>query len=157
MANLNLEKIGVISIENGSVKLILEHKYTPALSGLKGFSHIQVLWWFSSCDNPVDRSRTTENYPYKNGPDLLGTFATRSPCRPNPIALDCSQVVFIDHEKGIIGLTWLDAFDGSPLLDIKPYTPAIDRVETPEVPHWCSHWPRSYEESGNYDWTNAFS
>ncbi|ECW0371983.1 TPA: TrmO family methyltransferase domain-containing protein [Salmonella enterica subsp. enterica serovar Warragul] len=157
MSNLSLETIGAINIENGCVKLILEQKYIPALIGLEGFSHIQVLWWLSSSDNPADRSRMTEDRPYKNGPDILGTFATRSPCRPNPIALDCSQVIYIDHDKGIIGLTWLDAFNGSPILDIKPYIPAIDRVETPKVPHWCSHWPHSYEESESYDWENVFN
>lgn len=99
----------------------------------------------------------TKDKPYRNGPDVLGTFATRSPSRPNPVALDCSQVTYIDYDKGIIGLAWLDAFNGSPILDIKPYIPAIDRVETPKMPHWCSHWPYSYEESGRYDWTQVNS
>ncbi|HHL2826698.1 TPA: TrmO family methyltransferase [Citrobacter murliniae] len=157
MANLRLDTIGVINIENGTVELVLEHKYIPALVGLDGFSHIQVLWWLSSCDNPMDRSKMTEHQPYKNGPDVLGTFATRSPYRPNPVALDCSQVTYIDHDKGVIGLAWLDAFNGSPILDIKPYIPGIDRVEIPNVPEWCRHWPHSYEESGDYDWENVFT
>lgn len=44
-----------------------------------------------------------------------------------------------------------------PVLDIKPYTPSLDRVETPNVPEWCSEWPKSTEESGNFDWESVFN
>ena len=64
----------------------------------------------------------------------MGTFATRSPERPNPIALTPAYVTYIDHENGIIGLAYIDANDGTPVVDIKPYTPSLDRVESPEVP-----------------------
>jgi tRNA (Thr-GGU) A37 N-methylase len=46
--------------------------------------------------------------------------------------------------------------DNSSIIDVKPYIPSIDRVENPIVPKWCSHWPLSYEESGNFDWENEF-
>ena len=46
--------------------------------------------------------------------------------------------------------------DDSIILDIKQYTPSIDRVENPNVPTWCRHWPLSYEESGNFDWEDEF-
>ena len=36
--------------------------------------------------------------------------------------------------------------------DKKPYTPSIDRIEKPETPKWCAHWPKSYEQSGSFDW-----
>ncbi len=96
-------------------------------------------------------------YTHKNSPEVLGTFATRSPMRPNPIALDCVQVTYIDHENAVIGLAYIEAFDGSPVLDIKPYTPSLDRVENPVVPEWCSHWPKSYEESGDFDWESEMT
>lgn len=46
--------------------------------------------------------------------------------------------------------------NGSSILDIKPYTPSVDRVEKPNVPKWCSHWPMSYEESGDFNWEDEF-
>jgi tRNA-Thr(GGU) m(6)t(6)A37 methyltransferase TsaA len=152
MNEMKLSAIGTISSIDSEVKIVLEKSYIPALKGLEDFSHIQVLWWFSACDNTEDRNQLTETKPYKNSPDILGTFATRSPRRPNPIALDCVQVTYIDDKNGEIGLTWLEAFDGTPVLDIKPYTPSIDRVASPTVPDWCAHWPTCYEESGEFDW-----
>jgi len=66
-------------------------------------------------------------------------------------------VLGIDYEKGRIQIPYIDANDGSPVLDIKPYTPSLDRVEDPGVPAWCRHWPRSLEQSGSFDWENEFN
>ena len=95
--------------------------------------------------------------PYKKAPEVMGVFATRSPIRPNPIALTTAQVINIDYEKGIIQVAAIDANDNSPVLDIKPYTPSLDRVEVPDVPKWCSHWPKSLEESEDYDWESELN
>ena len=51
---------------------------------------------------------------------------------------------------------YIDAFDCTEVIDIKPYVPSIDRIENPDVPDWCSHWPKSYEESGDFDWEEEF-
>lgn len=99
----------------------------------------------------------SEAKPYTHGPGRMGTFATRSPQRPNPIALSCAYATFIDAENGIIGLAYTDAADQSPVLDIKPYTPSLDRVEEPQVPEWCSHWPKNVEGSGDFDWDSEFN
>jgi len=157
MENFILHPIGKISTDNGDFKLILDERYIPALKGLEGFGHVQVLWWFDGCDTPEARDTLMEAKPYKNGPATLGTFATRSPERPNPIALSCAYVTYIDHENGVIGLGYIDANDGSPVLDIKPYTPSLDRVEHPIVPQWCAHWPRNCESSGDFDWGKEFN
>ena len=87
----------------------------------------------------------------------MGIFATRSPARPNPIALTAVEVIQIDYENGIIRIAYTDANDGTPVLDLKPYTPSIDRVESPDVPDWCAHWPKNVEESGDFDWENEFN
>lgn len=157
MAELKLNTIGIISCDKGDMSIVVDKAYVPALNGLEGFSHIQVLWWFSECDNDEDRRVLTVEKPYKSTADVLGTFATRSPQRPNPIALDCVRVTYIDRENAVIGLAWIEAFDGSPVLDIKPYTPSLDRVENPTVPEWCSHWPKCYEDSGNFDWESEMN
>lgn len=77
--------------------------------------------------------------------------------RPNGIALTSVYVTYIDHENGIIGLGYIDANDGSPVIDIKPYIPSIDRVENPKMPDWCKHWPKCVEESGDFDWESEFN
>ncbi|MDO7785878.1 SAM-dependent methyltransferase [Desulforamulus aquiferis] len=157
MVQINLKSIGKVCVDDQGMRLILDKEYIPALTNLEDFSYINVLWWFSKCDNLESRSKLTEKSPYKNSPGILGTFATRSPERPNPIALTTSYVTYIDSQNGIIGLAYIDADDGTPILDIKPYTPSLDRVENPSVPKWCLNWPRSVEESGDFDWTTVFS
>jgi tRNA (Thr-GGU) A37 N-methylase len=95
--------------------------------------------------------------PYKKSPAAMGIFATRSPVRPNLIALTAVQVISIDYEKGNIEVAYIDANDGTPVLDIKPYTPSLDRVEKPSVPKWCGHWPMSLEQSEDFDWENEMN
>lgn len=151
-----LSPIGKAIVNNGRFGIEIDQKYRMAIEGLEGFSHIQVIWWFSACDNDTSRNRFVLPKPYRTAPDTLGVFSTRTPERPNPIAVSTAYITSIDSENGIIILAWLDAFDGSPVLDIKPYTPSMDRVEVPEVPEWCRHWPRSIETSGDFDWEYEF-
>lgn len=157
MSSFSVRTIGSISVSENETFIRLDKEYIPALTGLDGFGYVQVLWWFDGCDNEGSRSKLRETSPYKNAPELLGTFATRSPERPNPIALTAAYVTYIDYENGIIGLSYIDALDGSPVLDIKPYTPSLDRVEEPVVPEWCREWPGSVEQSGDFDWSSVFN
>lgn len=135
----------------------LEPEYIPALQALDGFSHLNVIWWFSDFDNTLARATLQTPQPYKKAPGTVGIFATRSPIRPNPLALSVVQPISIDDEHGIIRVAYIDANDNSPVLDIKPYTPSLDRVESPTVPQWCSHWPDSIEKSAYFDWANEFN
>lgn len=157
MGKVTLNPIRKMVTNQDEIHIALNKSYLPALEGLEGFGHIQVLWWFSGCDNEVSRAKLSEKNPYTHGPAVLGTFATRSPERPNPLALSCAQVTYIDQENGVIGLAYIDADDDSPVLDIKPYSPSFDCVEGPSVPKWCKHWPNSCEESGDFDWENEFN
>jgi len=154
---LKLNEIGHVEAYGGEFKVILDDKYKEGLKGLEGFSHLQIVWWFNGCDNSEDRSILINDKPYTKGPDKMGTFATRSPERPNPIGISVSEVKKIDYEKGIIYLTYLDAYTGTPILDIKPYTPSVDKVEKVSVPDWCSHWPKSYDDSEDFDWEKEFN
>jgi len=149
--------IGYANCSNGKFKIELDSKYIEALKGLDGFSHLEIVWWFSGCDNKEDRNVLTVNKPYTKGPETIGTFATRSPERPNPIAISVCDVLKIDFEKGIIEISYFDALTGTPILDIKPYTPSCDKVNNVQTPSWCSHWPKSYEESGDFDWSKEFN
>ena len=157
MRNLQLTPIGKISVGANGTLIQLESKYIPALKALDGFSHLNIVWWFSDFDNDEMRNILETPQPYKKAPAVMGIFATRSPMRPNPVALTVVQVIRVDYDNGIIQVAYIDANDGSPVLDIKPYTPSLDRVEIPGVPEWCSHWPKSLEESGSFDWGNEFN
>ena len=152
-----VKPIGKICINHGKMYIELQSEYIPALQALDGFSHLNILWWFSDFDNEKARNILEVKKPYKNAPAIMGTFAIRSPLRPNPIALSTIKVINIDYDKGIINIPYIDANEGSPVLDIKPYTPSLDRVEKPEVPEWCKHWPVSLEQSANFDWRNEFN
>ena len=88
--------------------------------GLEGFSHINVLWWFDRLDSPAYRAVTTSERPYRDAPDRLGIFATRSPVRPNPLALTAVPVLAIDAGGGVVRIPFIDAEPGTPVLDIKP-------------------------------------
>lgn len=150
-----ITKIGTIRADDNGMRVELEPEYIPALEGLSGFSHVNLLWWFSGCDNADSRGSLTEISPYKAGPASLGTFATRSPARPNPVALSCAAITHM--EGGTIWLDYIDAENGSPVIDIKPYEPSMDRVEKPSVPPWRAHWPASREESAAFDWQAEFN
>lgn len=154
MQNFTVQSIGRINENEEGMFIELEQKYLPALQALDGFSHLNVIWWFSDYDDEELRTMLEAPQPYKKAPEIMGIFATRSPVRPNPIALTAVQVINIDYETGVIQIAYIDANHGSPVLDIKPYTPSLDRVETPGVPEWCCHWPKSLEESEDYEWEN---
>lgn len=157
MKPIHVNPIGTIRHNREGIILVLDERYIPALQGLDGFSYINVLWWCHEWDTEEARNILTAEAPYKKAPDNMGIFATRSERRPNPIALTAAPVISIDHKAGTIHLAYIDAIDGTPVLDIKPYTPSIDRVEEPVVPDWCSHWPKSAETSGDFDWAAEFN
>lgn len=156
MQHYQIHPIGVIHITEKGTEIQLKPEYIPALWALDGFSHLNIIWWCSESDTEEARSTLQVPKPYQKAPDIMGVFATRSPARPNPLALSTVEIIAIDKQKGRIQLAYIDAFDQSPVLDIKPYTPSLDRVESPTVPQWCSHWPQSLEQSEEFDWENEF-
>jgi len=145
----------VIAGEEGYF-LKIKSEYKSALNEMEGFSHLQIFWWCHHNDNPSGRSTLTCATPYKAAPENIGVFATRSPHRPNPIALTAVMVLAIDHEKGMIKVPYIDAENGTPIIDIKPYHPSCDRIRNVSVPDWCSSWPQWYEDSAMFDWGSVF-
>lgn len=155
--NYKLIPIGKFEVTSNDAFIEIFPEYRKAMEGLEEFSYLQIIWWFDKCDNDDSRIKLIEEKPYKNGPSVLGTFATRSPERPNPIAVSTVYVLSVDKENGIIQIPYTDAFPGTPILDIKPYMPSVDRVETVQMPKWCEHWPLNVETSGDFDWTSEFN
>jgi tRNA-Thr(GGU) m(6)t(6)A37 methyltransferase TsaA len=151
-----LSPIGTIRAGQDGFRLEIKKEYQPALKGLDGFSYVNVLWWCHLLDGPEYRRMIECEQPYKNSPAQMGVFATRSPVRPNPIALTAVAVLRIDHDRGVIHIPYIDAEDGTPILDLKPYHPCADRVRDVTVPEWCRHWPQWAEDSASFDWQAEF-
>lgn len=151
MSSHTLKPIGRIRADESGFALLIDEPFRPGLAELNGFGHVQVLWWAHHLDRPEFRSVTTLERPYRDGPERIGVFATRSPARPDPIGLTPAAVLSLDQESGVVGIGYIDADHDTPILDIKPYTPAIDRVRDLASPAWCADWPQWYEDSGTFD------
>ena len=128
--------IGVIRKKNDEKTWIeIDQEYTDALLGVDGFSHLVVCYWFHENDTPEKR-RVLQIHPRKDPQNpLTGIFGTHSPLRPNLIAISYCKKLSI--ENNVIFIDRIDAFDGSPVIDIKPYIP-IDALKTEDiiVPAW---------------------
>ena len=152
-----LRPIGQARVSQGTFTLHVEEAFRPALEGLEDFSHAIVVFWCHLVDSGGNREVVSCDRPYRIGPARLGTFATRSPVRPNPIGITPVALIRIDASEGIIHIPFLDAEDGTPILDIKPYHPSIDRIREFRLPSWCEHWPKWSEDSAAFDWAAEFS
>ena len=151
-----VESVGTVRIDEEGVALVIDKPYRLALAEVSGFSHVNVLWWCHLVDDPTYREMTIAERPYRNAPEQIGIFATRSPARPNPIAVSAVPVISVDEATGVIRVPWIDAEEGTPILDIKPYHPAVDRIRDVAVPVWCADWPQWYEDSAIFDWGSVF-
>jgi tRNA (adenine37-N6)-methyltransferase len=147
-----ISAIGKVEQTNQGFQLRVYEPYKQALNGLGEFSHVVVLWWSHMLDNNEGRQILESKKPYKSGPEKIGIFATRSPARPNPVAMTVVSILGVDQKEGTVLIPWIDAAPDTPIIDLKPYHPSGDRVRDVTVPKWCSHWPKWLEESGDFDW-----
>jgi tRNA (adenine37-N6)-methyltransferase len=130
----SIQSIGQVAKSSGKTTLKIFPEFRDGLLGLNGFSHVQVFYWFDRNDTPEKRA-TLRVHPRGNEANpLTGVFATRSPFRPNLIGLSVCKIRSVDDSS--ITVDDVDAFDGSPIIDLKPYIPAIDSVPGASVPNW---------------------
>ena len=101
--------------ENGTCRIVVDEGYAAALDGLEIGGRIQVLYWFGRSER--DRLKVVPRWSETG--EERGVFSTRSPVRPNPIALSTVEIFAIDGNT--LTVTAMDCLDGTPLLDIKPY------------------------------------
>jgi tRNA-Thr(GGU) m(6)t(6)A37 methyltransferase TsaA len=116
----------------------VDPRWAPALRGVETCTHLVVLYW-------MDRSRRdlVMQVPRHYGVGR-GTFALRSPARPNPIAMSVARLLGVDESR--LSVSGLDCLDGTPLLDIKPYFASTDSVADAVV-GW--HAKRGGEDAGS--------
>ncbi len=114
----SVSPVGWVRKAGGKTYIEIEPRYQAALLGVDELSSLWVLYWFDRNDSPEKRA-VLQVHPRGN-PDnpLRGVFATRSPLRPNLIAL--SQVKLIAVRGNIVEIDGIDAFADTPVLDLKP-------------------------------------
>lgn len=106
---------------SGSFSLVLEPRYAEGLAELESFRYIYVLFYM---DRVSSEPRMTIHPPWAPEGVSVGVFASRAPNRPNRIGLSIVEVLRV--EDNVVHTSGLDAFDGTPLLDVKPYIKGLD-------------------------------
>ena len=139
LAGMPIQPAGAEGVR-GSVEVASE--YEAGLEDLTGFSHIILVYHL----------HRSEGFRLSVKPFLdteeRGLFATRAPKRPNPIGL--SVVRLLGRTGRVLEIEGIDILDGTPLLDIKPYVPEIDRPEDIRI-GWLEHAKGSFEEQRSDD------
>ena len=109
--------IGKVERKGGRTFIVLDKKYEPGLKGLEKHSYVHVIYWFDRNDTPEKRAILKVHPRGDKSNPLTGVFATHSPFRPNLIAISRCDIVSINGN--VIEIKDIDAFDGSPVLDLK--------------------------------------
>jgi len=138
-----LRFIGVVeeTNEEGVSKIRIFDEFCDGLKGLDTFSHILILYWFHLRDTAEERGVLRVIPRRHPGSPEVGVFASRSPSRPNPIGLCVAELVGI--EGNTLSVKGLDALEGSPVIDLKPYIPRADSVPDAVVPQWALRGPKT--------------
>jgi len=114
-------------------RVVFDEDLTPALNGIEDWSHIYVIFW-------LDRVVRAEEPTLRHPESEAGVLAARSPMHPNPLGLTLVELIM--HEGNILWVKGLDALDGTPVLDIKPYPDweqgRFITVSNFRVPEWLS-------------------
>lgn len=148
---MNLEPIGVVKspvkepIDENWGQIVAEvqlaDELAPGLAGLEQFSHLVVVFFmhrysFTLASDLVRRPQERADMPE------VGIFAQRAKHRPNPVGI--TAVELIERRGSVLVVKGLDAIDGTPVLDIKPYVPAFDSRPEAVVPQWIVRLMRNY-------------
>ncbi|MFG6191351.1 SAM-dependent methyltransferase [Nonomuraea sp. JJY05] len=120
----------------------LDDRFEPsALQGLREFSHLEIVFRFDRIDEADVRGRPR---PPRNNPDgpLVGVFAHRGPYRPNRLGVSVCRLLALDGRD--LHVADLDALDGTPVLDIKPYLVEFAPTDPVRQPAWATRLMRRY-------------
>ncbi len=146
-ADVNLRPIGVVRSrvkETGDGRdwrevksqIVIRPELADALLGLDTYSHIMVLFWPHLVPDEVRGSKHRLHPRDDPQNPLQGVLATRSQIRFNPILVTTVQLLGV--KRNVLRVRGLDAIDGTPVLDVKPYVPYFDLVPEAKVPEWVT-------------------
>lgn len=123
-------------------EIILREDLVETLHGIEDFSHLYVIFWMHEV--PKEERKKVKVHPRgRRDLPLLGIFATRTPHRPNPIGLTLVELIKVNDNT--LTIRGLDAYDGTPIIDIKPFD-MWDTTEDVKVPKW---WTKLEKERKN--------
>ena len=142
----SLSQLGRIRKQAGQYFIEINECFEDYADILKGYSHIKIVWWFHKFETDKYRRILECDPPYENAP-RTGVFASRSPVRPNPIAITTAKVLDIDENMKRIKVSSLDCFDKTFCLGISPYVPNKDCVVEYRLPDWLNHWPEWLDDN----------
>ncbi len=124
-------------------ELVLNDDLDGILDGIDDFSHLIVLYWSHLV--PEARRSVTRVHPLGSTDfPLVGVFATHSPARPNSILV--TVVRLLERNGNVLKVVGLDALDGSPILDIKPYLPEEMDIKDIKMPNWMRKMHEAFQE-----------
>lgn len=150
MENIVMNPIGYVKndIENRKdvswgedvSSIILNEEYHGGLKGLEEFTHVTIIYYLDKAK--FDREKHLQRRP-QNREDmpLVGIFSQRGKDRPNQIGMTSVHVVSVS--ENCLTVKGLDAIDGTPVLDIKPYYPVYDEKNA-KVPEWVERLMEHY-------------
>jgi tRNA-Thr(GGU) m(6)t(6)A37 methyltransferase TsaA len=127
--------------EDVTSEIVVEEDLMECLDGVEEFSHIVVVYWMHRV--PQEGRPPGKVHPQGRADlPLVGLFATRAPIRPNPLGLCVARLV--ERKGNMLTVVGLDAIDGTPVIDIKPYIPHVDSPPDVRVPDWVTklRWQR---------------
>lgn len=122
-------------------EIVLDEAFTDGMDGIDAFSHVLILYWMHRAAEaePVRMRRRPQG---RQDMPEVGIFAQRARHRPNPLGV--TAVTLLRREKNRLVVRGLDAINGTPVVDVKPYVPQFDSVESPKVPAWINQLMEGY-------------
>jgi tRNA-Thr(GGU) m(6)t(6)A37 methyltransferase TsaA len=123
----------------------IEEPFRAALADLEGFERIWVITWLDRAGSWRPRV-----VPYRDTVER-GLFSTRAPSRPNPVGLSCVRLLSTDPDAGVVRVAAVDLLDGTPVLDLKPYLPAVDAFPDSRAGWFEASRERRREADGRFE------
>lgn len=108
--------------KGGGASVVVDEPYREGLLGLDAYSHAVLLTWLHHAPRDLIVQKP------RHAKCASGTFALRSPARPNPVGLHVVRLLAVDVATGTVELKAIDVLDGTPVIDIKPYFASADSV-----------------------------
>ncbi len=113
-------------------EIVIDKKYALGLDGIEDYSHVIIVYWMDK-----EHECHLKHHPQgRQDIPFIGIFACRCPQRPNRIAM--STVELIKRSGNKLTVKGLDIVSGTPIIDIKPYTPQYDEVKNAKIPKWVN-------------------
>lgn len=122
-------------------EVVLDETFSDGLDGIEQFSHLLILFWMHRAAEAEPLRMRRRPQGRADMPEV-GLFAQRARHRPNPIGV--TAVKLLRRDKNRLVVEGLDAINGTPVVDVKPYVPAFDAVEAARVPEWVTRLMERY-------------